>query len=49
MATSIGVSAVRTYHTELLVGPQSVGSSLAALALEVLMLSVNRGVVIGSR
>ena len=46
MATSIGVCAARTYHTELLVGPQSVGSSLAAVALEVSMLSVNRGVVI---
>jgi hypothetical protein len=47
MATSIGVCGVRTYHTELLVGAQSVGSSLAAFALEVSMLSVNRGVVIG--
>jgi hypothetical protein len=47
VATSIGVCAVRTYHTELLVGPQSLGSSLAAFALEVSMLSVNRGVVIG--
>jgi hypothetical protein len=47
MATSIGVCAVRKYHTELLGDPQSVGSSLAAFALEVSTVSVNRKVVIG--
>jgi hypothetical protein len=45
-ATVISLGAVRTYQTELLVDPQSVGSSLDDVALEVSMLSVNGSVVI---
>jgi hypothetical protein len=40
------VDALRTYQTELLVDPQSLGSSLDDVALDVSMLSVNESVVI---